>query len=253
MDCLSFRRKLLEAPLRNDAEVTEHEAACPTCAEFARRTRAQEARLRALLNVSPPPELPERIQLAVSFAQRPLPAGGQRRWASLAAGLLLVVSAISLSWYLSPLERRSLGLAEAVLQHVHDELHHLREINDISTGQLTALFGRHGAQMHDHLGQVNFAAECLMRRKKGIHLVLPGRLGPVTVFFMPDEAVSQVARVEDQRFQGEVLPTDWGSLAIVGEHGEPLDAIARRLLDAVAWPVRLSATAGYAGLKPPRA
>lgn len=251
MDCLNFRRQLLESPLRNEPQLLAHEQDCPTCAEFARRIRSQEARLRAVLNVAPPPELAERIQLAVSF--EPRRSLQQRRWLSMAAGLLLVVSAVSVSWYLSPLERRSLELADSVLHHVHDELQHMHEINHVGQRRLAQLFGAFGAQLHADLGPVNFAAECLMRKKNGVHLVLPGQHGPVTVFFMPDETPTQILTVADQRFRGQVVPTAWGSLAVVGEHGEVLDGIAERLLQAVDWPARISQAAHLGALRPPRA
>lgn len=250
MDCLTFRRRLLEDPLDSDAALRSHESGCPTCAEFARRTRAQETRLRALLNVTPPPELTERIRLAVSFEKRPT----RSHWLALAASLLLAVSIVSGTWYLSPLERRHLTLVDAVMAHVYDEASHMHQEDKVSQVQLAQLFGSFGAQLHGDLGQVNFAAECLMRKKNGIHLVMPGKMGPVTVFFMPDEIPSETMIVQDQRFHGEVMPTAWGSVAVVGELGEPLAGLAKRMADSVNWPVRVSRLdVPLAPLTPPQA
>ena len=126
MDCLTFRRKLLEDPTRRDTDLQAHEDDCENCADFARRTRSQEARLRALLNeVLPPPELAERIQLAASFEKPSVPR--TRHWFAATASVLLVVATVSIGLMVSPLERRAMSLAGSVLDHMHDEIHHLHE------------------------------------------------------------------------------------------------------------------------------
>lgn len=251
MDCLTFRRKLLEDPLRQEAELMTHEDDCASCAEFARRTRSQEALLRALLNeVSPPPELSDRIQLATSFEKPSVLRA--RRWIPVAASVLLVVATISMGMFISQLERRAMPIADSVLDHMHDEIHHLHEVRTVKAAQLSHLFDRFGAVVKGDLGPINFAAECLMRQKNGIHLVLPGKLGPVTVFFMPNETPTNYTRVSDASFEGHVVPTRWGSLAVIGIKNEPLEGIADQMMRAVNWsePVQVSRLGQS---KPPRA
>lgn len=234
MDCLTFRRKLLEDPLRQEKELLAHENDCDQCADFARRTRAQEVQLRALLNeINPPPELADRIHLAASF-ERP-PFWHARRWIPVAAGVLLVVATLTIGWFVSPLERQAMSMADSVLDHMHDEIHHLHEVRSVTPARLANLFAQFGAAVVGDLGRLNFAAECLMRRKNGIHLVMPGRKGPVTVFFMPDETPAQYTRLSDASFDGYIVPTSWGSLAVVGIKKEPLEGVADRMLRAVNW------------------
>ena len=69
-----------------------------------------------------------------------------------------------------------------------------------------------------------------------VHLVLPGQVGPVTVFFMPGEMADATVPVDSTRFQGEIVPTAWGSIAVVGETGEALEGLGERLVTAVRWP-----------------
>ncbi len=252
MDCLTFRRKLLEDPFRHEPDLLEHEEDCALCAEFARGTRSQEARLRALLNeVKPPPELTDRIKLAASFER---PAMRQaRRWLPVAASILLVVTAISVSLFVTPLERRTMSLADSVLDHMHDELHHLNEVRTVTPAQLSQLFDRFGAVITGNLGRVNFAAECLMREKTGVHLIFPGSNGPVTVFFMPHEAPAELTRFADANFKGHIVPTGWGSLAVIGIGDEALGGIADRMLRAVSWSSTAAQVSQLGPVTPPRA
>jgi hypothetical protein len=94
---------------------------------------------------------------------------------------------------------------------------------------------------------VNFAAECLMRNRTGVHLVMPGQMGPITVFFMPGEMAESIMPVSSTRFSGKILPTAWGSIAVVGENGEPLDGLGERLAAAVHWPKQGLAESGLLG------
>ena len=236
MDCLSFRRRVLEDPFDDDARVMQHEQACPGCAEFARETRNREHALRHLLDVPPPPGMSERIQMAISFDEHQRRQRHRPWWSSAVAGLLIAIAAVTLSIILDPLDRRNVALAESVINHIKDEAHHLREAGPAGAEEVRRVFRRFGAELEGDIGRVNFAAMCLMRKKTGVHLVIPGRSGPITVFYMPDEMTETPIEVADDRFQGLIVPTEWGSVAVVGERGEPLEGVARRLVRAVYWP-----------------
>jgi hypothetical protein len=243
MDCLTFRRQMLEDPGRHDAELAAHEHGCPRCAAFARSLRADEAKLHEALNVTPPPELTERIQLAISFGEtRRRPSRAQ--WLSIAAAGLLAVAAGTLGWltyFHKPYA--DLSLERSVLNHVQDETRHLYAAGPADAGDLHDVFERFGAQVSEQaLGTVNFAGICMMRRNRGVHLVLRGEMGPVTVFFMPGEQATKPMQLDTERFAGVIEPTSWGSIAVVGEHGEELMPVLHRARRAVNWPAeRISA------------
>lgn len=236
MNCLEFRRLLMADPMTGDEAAMAHEAECRECAGFGREIRGQEVRLRALLQeVRPPEGLAERVQLAARFEQRA--AGRRHWWYAAAASLLLTIGVSMVSLLSTSLERGSVVLAQSVLDHVEDESNHLREVRAISDGRLKWVFRRFGADLVADIGPVNFAAECLMRTRNGVHLVVPGKMGPITVFFMPGEHVDSPVQIASARFQGTIVPADWGSVALVGENGEALDHLGRRMLAAVSWPV----------------
>lgn len=236
IDCLNFRRQLLEDPSRNDAPLHAHEVACTPCAGFARSLRADEAKLRKLLNIEPPSELAERIQLAVSFGATPAKTSS-RRWMAIAASGLLVVGAATFGWLNTQTPYAELSLERSVLHHVADETRHLYDPGPAKDADLTDVFKRFGASVSkEALGQVNFAGVCMMRRNDGVHLVLRGEEGPVTVFFMPGEQTSQMLELGSDRFAGMIEPTSWGSIAVVGQKGEKLAPVLERVRHAVAWP-----------------
>jgi hypothetical protein len=212
----------------------EHEASCSRCAAFTRSLRADEAKLKAALQVPTPPELAERIQLAVSFgAQQRRP----QRWLSMAAAGLLAVAAGTLGWLHFDKPYEDLSLERSVLHHVADETRHLYDPGPADTRDLHAVFARFGAKVAEQaLGQVNFAGICMMRRNRGVHLVVRGEQGPVTVFFMPGEQTDRVLPLRSERFAGVIEPTEWGSIAVVGEHGEQLQPVLQRVRQAVTWP-----------------
>lgn len=196
--------------------------------------------MRAVLReVAPPTGLADRVRLAARFEHR---AERRRRWwYAAAASVLLIVSVGLLSPMQTVHEGGGLTLAQSVLNHIEDESDHLRATGSVSSGRLKWVFGRFGATLVRDLGQVNFAAECAMRVRNGVHLVLPGRVGPITVFFMPGERTDGPLPVRSERFDGSIVPTAWGSIAVVGELGEAVHGLGQRLSAAVDWPMSANA------------
>lgn len=235
MDCLEFRRRLLQDPYENDGDLLEHEANCAECAHFSHSVRAQEAALRALLNSpAPPPELAENIRLSTQLEH---PLGYARRaWFGAAASLLLAIGISMTSLFSEHHERAEMTLAQNVIHHIEDEASHLHDHGPASPARVGTVLARFGAKLVSDPGEVRFAAECVMRKRTGVHLVLRGDRGPVTVFFMPGEHLAAVTEVDSARFHGEIIPTEWGVLAVIGEHGEQVAPIAERMTRAVHWP-----------------
>lgn len=241
MDCVNFRRRLLEDPARHDWAMNQHEADCESCAGYAERVRRNEQQLRAMLSAPVPDELAERIQLAVRLDQKPQARPERRIWLATAASLLIAVTA-GLLWMNVPHETQlhQASLSQSVLHHIDDETHVLRQPGPVGPYQVNEVFGRFGASVEGSLGPVSFAAECQMRHKTGVHLVLPGEMGAVTVLFMPGEMSEGTEPIVTERFAGQIYPMAWGSIAVVGERGEKLDLVVERVIKMVQWPAQVS-------------
>lgn len=235
MNCLEFRRQLLEDPYQSNDDLLEHEANCSECAAFSRKIRTQEAALRTLLkSPSPPPELAGKIRLGIEMEHRA--DAGRRVWFAAAASVLLMVGASMLSLFTERYQREHMSLAQNVIYHINDEARHLREPGPASPQRVHTVLARFGAELVGDIGRINFAAECVMQNRTGVHLILRGKQGPVTVFFMPGVQTSGAIPVGSQRFQGEIVPTRWGSLAVIGEQGEAIEPVITRATHAVRWP-----------------
>ena len=122
-----------------------------------------------------------------------------------------------------------------VIGHIQAEEEHLQVAGTVPWASLRRLFGTLGADVDHGLGPVRFADRCVIGERYGIHLVLPGERGAVTALFMPGNDLSEKREVAGGGLEGTLFPVGSGSLAVVGEPGEPLEPIARRLLMAVRW------------------
>lgn len=237
MNCLEFRRQLTIDPMADDIALTEHEQQCPECSAFAREIRADEIKLRAMLkSIQPPEGMADRIRLAAGFEQRA--AARRRWWYGAAAGVLMAIGVSMASLFVTTLERGNVALAQSVIHHIEDEASHLHEAHPVPAGRVNYVFRRFGAELTTSIGPIHFAAECLMRERNGVHLVLPGSVGPITVFFMPGETTNGEMEIRSPRFQGYLVPTEWGSVAVVGEQGEALEGMGQRMAAAVNWSSR---------------
>ena len=65
--------------------------------------------------------------------------------------------------------------------------------------------------------------------------VVPGRQGPVTVLIMPGEHRMKREQVSSFRFSGVIVPTDYGSMAVVGERLESVEHIVDKMKQAIVW------------------
>ena len=75
----------------------------------------------------------------------------------------------------------------------------------------------------------------MINGKKIPHLVMQGEQGPVTILLLPDEAVDAPVPIEGQGINGIILPVGDGSVAIIGERNEKLEAIEKNVVNSVTW------------------
>ena len=220
MNCLDFRRACLAEPEGQDREFRVHAETCRACGAFLGEQQQFEGRLRRVLAVEPPAGLAARVMLKQSFASR--------RWAprlAVAATVLLTLVATSASY----LWTRPLSFEAEVLAHIHAEPEALAMHGPVAADKLAAVLRVLGVQLNDMPGEVRYASVCDIRRRLGAHLVLAGAHGPITVLLMPEAHMPQRITIGDAGLEGAVVPVDGGSLAIVGNRGEPLDALERRI------------------------
>ncbi len=236
MNCMKFRRMLLIEPRTRSKEFAEHISSCPECAERAKQALHFEDKLHAVLRVPSPTALETRIITARSSAAEGHRTGACSRWLALAAGMLLAVGLTG--WLGYEWEQKfgvSSGLETAVVDHINRELEHLHVLGDVAPQTLGLLLSQFGARIEGEIGSVSYAGRCPIRRHSGVHVVVPGQEGPVTVLFMPGENLLHRRPVRSSRFTGVIVPTVYGSMAVVGEKFEPVERVVERMQQSIVW------------------
>lgn len=236
MNCIEFHQKLMEDPGSSEAAFLEHAASCSSCFREYEQALAFEIKLLKAVHVPTPEDLESRIVLAQARRQERSPWRKDSLWLAAAAGLLLTLG--SMLWIrpqgiLTGSEPEV--LSAMVLDHIHGETEHLTEHGVVSEREVQVLLAEFGAKATGILGEVRFAGRCHMHNQDGVHLVLAGVTGPVTVLIMPGEGSVAVETIDSSGFTGVVIPTGYGSLAVVGEKGEFLEPVLNRMQERLLW------------------
>ena len=220
MNCLDVRRQISIDPEHLDDITRVHLGECQACLNYAQEQQGFNEKLRNSLDIEVPNGLQARILLRQSTNQRNLYKYMVKRISSIAASIFLFV-AVGLSVYvLSPA-----SLETTVLAHVNDELHHLKEFKKVDQNKLNNMLGTLDLVASKAPAQMTYAGTCNIRKHKGAHFVVKGKQGKVTVLLMPGEQVSKAKVVSDKRFNGMIYPTQYGSMAVIGEQGENLEQV----------------------------
>lgn len=232
MNCIGFRRALSVRPRSEDPEVLAHRRACADCEAFAWRQAAFERGLEDAVRIPVPEGLASRILVAHGVGLEASRRARRRRLRlSLAASAAMGSAASWLVLRQAPLDR-------AVIAHIERERSHLAERRDLSPEQVNQVLAPLGISVAVGVGRVHYAGTCRIRKDVGAHLVLQGENGPVTVLLMPGEPAGRRLTVHDAEFRGIIVPAGQGSIAIVGQPGEALAGIERRLRLAVRFAFR---------------
>jgi len=137
--------------------------------------------------------------------------------------LLVMVGAASFHLY----QIRSLN--DFVLAHIEHEIEQLNNTQTVSFSRLERVVSQFDVPDLSVLPAITYLEKCWMRTGYGLHLILKGQKGPVTLLFMPNESVQQSQLIEAREFSGKLYRFGQGSFALVGMPGEPLEMLAEKL------------------------
>jgi hypothetical protein len=163
--------------------------ACRQCAELAFSVENFERKLAVALRVEVPAGLESRILLNCFIQARRF----RRRWqfagVAMAASMLLAVGVTS--WVLLGQRAPSPSPQRWLFRHIEEEPAALSASLEVKEDYVRSLFEQFGGELMGSLGLVTYSGKCAARKGDGIHLVLRGERGPVTVIVMPGEHVEQ--------------------------------------------------------------
>jgi len=230
MNCSEFRRICISTPDTVSEDYRAHKQQCPECAALTEEMGQFDRYLNEAIAIEPPSGLASRILLKQSFSDDKRNRRQSYVVYTLAASLLL---AIGVSF--GVLQHQGHSLDEAVIAYIVNDLEPRRSELGIQSNELQQLFGSVGMKVSSNLGAVNYAQRCNIRDQVSLHLVLAGSKGPVTVIVMPEDTIENTIPIEHAYFKGVIVPCPRGSMAIVGEPGEPLEEVETRVRSAVTW------------------
>jgi hypothetical protein len=229
--CLEFRRRVGAEPFASDAEIEAHRRECAACARHQDELRSMDGLIRRALVVELPVTTMSAKALTAAAAVSAAPLASRRRLFAIAAslvagvavGLVLLVSAPRAS------------IAREVFDHVMHEHGAMATTAPLPPAELAEVLGPDGVRLRSGVGDVTYAARCHFDGHVVPHLVVRTPEGPVAVLMLRHREIGKPMRIEDQGYEGVVLPAPKGSIAIVGKEMPDLDGVAKKVFDAVDW------------------
>ena len=107
----------------------------------------------------------------------------------------------------------------------------------VSNDQLSKVIRRSSGTINANIGLVSYAKSCTINGRVIPHLVLQGEKGPITLLLMPEEMIDQATTLNGKGVNGVILPMGNGSIAIIGERGEPLTELEKSIINSVEWSI----------------
>jgi len=231
MNCEEYRKAVGADPSFEDA--AGHAAACPACRTYRDELLALDGEIRRALAIRvPEPKMPELPASQASVSPLPVRRMASGTWFALAATVVVAVAA----GFLLTGKDTGASLADQVLAHLD---HHPAQLEvtgvAVSDDLLDSVIPAGVSSLRQEAGPVMYASSCVINGHAVPHLVIQGRKGLVTIVLMPDDPVDRAVTLSGEHVNGVIVPVGDGSIAIVGERDEPLEAIEREVIDSVTW------------------
>ncbi len=234
MNCDEYRQALGEDPHFDGG--AGHLTECRDCQAYRQSMLALEAKIAKALELPVPelvmPELPEVEAgnvVALDSRRRISPPA----WLALAASIALV-AIIGVQMFGSGPSFDSLG--DEIVAHLDHEPKALRVTDDAVSGKrLAKVVPANIANLDHSSGLITYAQTCVINGHKVPHLVIQGENGPVTVLLLPEERILNAEALEGESINGVLIPVGNGSIAIIGEKNENIEAIRENVVNSVTW------------------
>ncbi|MFQ5982989.1 MAG: DUF3379 family protein [Woeseiaceae bacterium] len=238
MNCDDYKTAIAADPSESFDGGARHSAECSSCSAYKAEMQALDAKIAAALAIDVPdlkmPDLTGEDKV-VDLASRRRIRWTAPAWVGLAA---TVVLATVIGVRMIDIGTVEGTLAEQVIAHLDYEPRALRVTDEaVSDRKLYSVVRPAIATLDRDLGLITYAKSCKINGKEVPHLVVQGERGPVTILLMPHEMVDMPIPLDGERIEGVILPVGDGSIAIIGDRGEPIDQLKTRVTETVQWSV----------------
>lgn len=229
MNCLAVRRIISSNTSLDSSdesrEVLRHIANCTTCKAYYEKQLKFNAVLKKAVEINVPEGLAARVLVEHKLQQKQELNKKKYSWGAMAASVMLVFALAAVTTLQSPP-----ALAGVILEHVHDEMWLLDDKHHVTLESLNQLLKPHGIKADEKIGYATHAGNCVIQGKQGVHIVFAGVNAPVTMIVFPELLDrSKPVKMSDDVFNGVLMNTKKGTLALVSQDQESLDNFLDRL------------------------
>ncbi|WP_163832828.1 DUF3379 family protein [Spartinivicinus ruber] len=244
MNCLEFRRVVLEEPQQLAPALVAHKQQCKECHRYYVQLQEQEALLMEALAVPVPDDLAAKIMLQCSFDETsdqadanssvvPLKSKG-KTFSQFIGGFAVAASVmLGVVFWQTHLSSEQRELTEMFVQHMEHEAHSLVLEEPISVGRVGFTLNNVGIKPMGELVNVTYAANCIIEDKMVAHLVVKTDKGPVTILLMPNKQFKTEFAQEAKQWQVALTNMKQGSAAFIGPKTLDMEPIQQQVMQSV--------------------
>jgi hypothetical protein len=255
MDELEFRTRVYANPTDVDKDLLEAAQAEPRLQTILDDARAFEADLQHQLhNIEIPAALantllalPERAESSTPVASK-LASTSFFQYYAMAASLVLAVGIAAVLTLNGGPSATETAFGADLIMHMYHEINEIDAITagtDTSTIAMPAVaqvMAEAETQFNDEeflrAMPVRFAKPCvIIPTYQSAHLMVQGSHGAVNVIVINNSPVNSEYSIQDDRFDGVVVPMNEGNLILIGEKDENLDEYKALFEDRVEWTI----------------
>lgn len=263
MNEIEFRKRLYSDPLAEDEDILACANGNPEQQALLEQTQAMEQQMQALMHSVDVPAGLEAKLLAIpaeeaasqdtddalaKLADRPAANASHFRYFAIAASLLLALGVTFSLTYNSGPSAAEIAFGDEVLEHLYEEMAEINAINNrtaVNTVGMPmirdAMAGVGTTLVSDEFMStmpVRFAKPCnIIPAFNSAHLIVQGTNGAVSLFVINNSPVSVEYNIQDERFNGIVVPTESGNIILVGETNEDLGDYKDLFTENVSWAI----------------
>ncbi len=227
MDELEIRRQQLSDPdaairaLKERQNLTEFEQ------EQLIQLESFENELRAAVEVEVPDHLAETILLNTAMSKPQTKFFSAKKFMAMAASFA-VISFISLRLFLFV---PSTAMADDALEHIYHDIQHLSDHQPDAENNMMRAMKAVGLSHQVKLQQLSYAANCMVGKRPGVHLVINIDSETYTVLVLPNVKIARSEKFSDENFHGEIVAMEKGALIVIAMKDTHLKSAVKTLLN----------------------
>ena len=239
MDDLQFRRSIYADPNNQDKDVLKAKHEDPAKKQFAQEIIQLDQQIKQALHVDVPEDLYNKLMLKQVLASHQQQKRKSRIHLAMAASVAFALG-LSFTFFKTSSPYHDIGTLS--LAHVQHEAMHFTDINQskatVSLASLNEKMADFHGQFSNAFGKLISAGYCNFGGIKSLHLVYQGKLGPVTVFVMPNEdGLAFTAKFANDKLKGQALHFDNANIVVVGDKNEPLNQWRKNIEKNLTWSI----------------